>query len=52
MLFKPYLGEDKEVHAFPVGISPNENVIAQLEFELANFKVTVHPFNHYGDSSS
>ncbi len=34
--------EDKEVHNFPKGICPKVNVIAQLEFELANYDVTDH----------
>ena len=41
VLLKPLLG-DKKVHVFPKGISPNMNVIARLEFELAYYDVAVH----------
>ena len=34
-------GVDKSVHIFPRGISRNVNTIAQLEFELAYFDVTI-----------
>ena len=39
--------EDKGVHTFPYGICPKVNIIAQLEFELANYDSAVHRFNHY-----
>ena len=29
------------------GICPKENVIAQLEYELAYYDSAVHRFNHY-----
>ena len=35
------------VHAFPKGICPKVNVIAQLEYELAYYDSAVHLFNHY-----
>ena len=38
---------DKGVHTFLKGISPKVNVIAQLEFELCYFEVSVQYFNHY-----
>ena len=39
VLLKGYWG-DKEVHNFPKGISPNVNVIARQEFELAYYDIT------------
>ena len=42
---------DKGDHAFPKGISPEVNVMALQEFELAYFKVTVQHFNHCAWSS-
>ena len=36
---------NKVVHTFPKGISSEENIIAQLEFELAYFKATNQHFN-------
>ena len=39
--------EDKGVHTFPKGICPKVNVIARLEYELANYDSAVHRFNHY-----
>ena len=38
---------DKGVHAFPKGINPKVNVIAQLEFELAYYDVAVQYVSHY-----
>ena len=38
---------DKGVHAFPKGICPKMNVIAQLKFELAYNPITVHLVIHY-----
>ena len=38
---------DKRFHAFSKSISPKVNVIAQLEFELAYFKVAVQHSSHY-----
>ena len=36
-----------QVHAFPMGISPNMNVIVRLVFELAyNYEVTVQYISH------
>ena len=35
------------VHAFYKDISLKMNIIAQLEFELACFKVAVRHFNYY-----
>ena len=41
----------KEIHVFfsnfPKDISPKVNVIAQLEFELTYYNVTVQHFSHY-----
>ena len=42
-----YSWKDKGVHTFPKGISPKVNVVAQLEFELANYDSAVHRLNHY-----
>ena len=39
--------EDKGVHTFPKGICPKVNVIARLEYELANYDPVVHRFDHY-----
>ena len=39
--------EDKGFHTFPKGICPKVNVIARLEYELADFDSSVHHFNHY-----
>ena len=39
--------EDKGVHTFPKGICLKVNVIALLEYELADCDFTVHRFNHY-----
>ena len=39
--------EDKGIHTFPKGICPKVNVIARLEYELANYDSAVHRFNHY-----
>ena len=39
--------EDKGVHTFPKGICPKVNVIARLEYELANYDSAVHRFNYY-----
>ena len=36
MICKRISGGDKEVHIFPKGISPKNNVMARLEFELAD----------------
>ena len=35
------------VHTFSRGIGPNENVIAQLEFEIAKYDLAVQHFSHY-----
>ena len=32
---------DKEVHTFPKSIGLKVNIIAQLEFELTHFEVTI-----------
>ena len=40
-------GEHNGVHAFSKGINPKRNVIALLEFELANFDVAAQHVNHY-----
>ena len=39
--------EDKGVHTFPKGICPKVKVIAQLEFELANYDSAGQRFNYY-----
>ena len=39
--------EDKGVHTFTKGIYPKVNVIARLEFELANYDSAVYRSNHY-----
>ena len=38
---------DKEVHAFPKGISLKVNVIVQLEFEFVYYDLVIQHFNHY-----
>ena len=38
---------DKEVHTFPKSISTKVNVIARLEFELADFEAAVQVFSNY-----
>ena len=38
---------DKGVHIFPLSISPKENVITWLEFELVYYNVTVLHISHY-----
>ena len=38
---------DTEVHAFFKSISPKENIIVWLEFELTYYDVTVQHYNHY-----
>ena len=40
-------GADKEVHAFPKGISQKVSVIAWLKFELAYFMAIVQHFSHH-----
>ena len=40
------------VHTFPKGICPKVNVIARLEYELANYDSAVHRFNHYTTRTS
>ena len=42
----------KEIHAFPKGISPKVNVIAQLEFNLAYDDVGVQLVNPYAMGTS
>ena len=42
-----YLTYSWEVHAFPMGISPKVNVIANLEFEFTNYDSAVQRFNQY-----
>ena len=44
--FNPYL-RDKGVQAFPKRIHLKVTMIAQLDFKLAYFEVTVQHFNHY-----
>ena len=39
--------EDKGVRTFRKGICPKVNVIARLEYELADYDSAVHRFNHY-----
>ena len=39
--------EDKGVHTFPKGICPKVNVIARLEYEVANYDSAVQRFYHY-----
>ena len=39
-------GEDKGVYIFPKGISPKENIIAWLGFELAYYNVIVQHISH------
>ena len=46
MLFNPFIG-GKGVHTFLNVINPKVNVIARLEFELADFDVVVLNFSHY-----
>ena len=46
-MYLTIIGGNKGVHAFPKGISPKVNIIARLEFELANFEVAVQRVNHY-----
>ena len=36
---------DNKVHTFPKGINPKVNVIARLEFRLANYDVAVQHVN-------
>ena len=43
---------DKRVHAFPLGISPKVNTIAQLEFELAYSDVEIHHVSYYSTWTS
>ena len=46
--FRPELGGgDELIFNFPVRISPKVNAIVQMEFELADFKATIHHFTHY-----
>ena len=35
------------IQAFPEGISPKVNAVAQLEFEFAYYDVTVQHVSHY-----
>ena len=44
---EPLAGGNKGVYNFPRGISPKENVIARLEFELAYNDIVVQHVNHY-----
>ena len=37
---------------FPLDISTKVNVIAQQEFELANFEITVQHFNQYATQTT
>ena len=39
--FKPIGGEIRGVHAFTKNMSPKVNIIAWLEFELADYNVVV-----------
>ena len=47
MCYLTHSRENKGVHTFPKGICPKVNVIARLEFELAYYDSTTHPFNYY-----
>ena len=47
-----FIWEYKGVHTFSKGICPKVNVIARLEFELANYNSAVHRFNHYTTKTS
>ena len=40
-------GEDKEVHAFSMGISPKVNVIVWLDLQLAFYNEAVQYISHY-----
>ena len=42
---------DKKVHTFLKGISLKVNTVARLDFELANFEVTVLDVSHYASGS-
>ena len=43
---------DREVHAFPKGISPKVNVKAWLEFEPAYFEAAMLSSHHATETSS
>ena len=40
------------IHTFPKVIKPKVNVIAELEFELADFEAIVQHFSHYVKATS
>ena len=42
-----YDRRSKGVHIFSLDIGPKVNVIARLEFELAQYDFSIQHFNHY-----
>ena len=51
-LYLTYSWEDKGCHTFPNGICPKVNVIARLEFEIANYDSRIHRFIYYTTKTS
>ena len=47
VVFKPYLGGDKEIHIFVKGIISKVKIIERLVFELVYFKDIVQHFSIY-----